>query len=554
MENLIGQSVGRYHILEQLGEGGMATVYKAYDTRLERDVAVKVIRVDQFAPVVLDRILQRFEREAKALAHLVHPNIVHVNDYGEQDGIPYLVMDYLPGGTLKRILGKPMPWQKSAELLLPIAEALNYAHLQGIIHRDVKPSNILLTQSGQPMLTDFGIAKILESDETTALTGTGVSVGTPEYMAPEQWIGQVSAQSDIYSLGVVFYEMITGRKPYMADTPPAIMLKQATEPLPRPTQYVSNLPEAVEKVLIKALAKKPENRYPDMVSFAGQLERLITGQIKADQSVTVADDQNTHVQEETNATRYQGVSQDGLPAKEPYPDKTTNQLTPPAKPGQPLPTNGGKRWMIPVGIIGGIVCIALAIIAGLILANSLSGNQGGQIQNPGVGGNVTEAPISSPSRAPVEPVTSAPLTQPTDTLIPAPALNIAGQWIITLSVSDAIQGDHPAGTCPTVNNVAYVFTFTQDSSGNLSGYYYLQSDPASGYSSAQYPFTGVLTGNKFSVTSNMPTKTDQCYGNINSWQGTILGDQMTGTKSLVQKGQGACCTYIGSFTGAGSQP
>ena len=162
MSNLIGQSLGRYHILEQLGEGGMATVYKAYDTRLETDVAVKVIRTENLTLGTMERALKRFEREAKALARLTHPNIVKVTDYGEYEGKPYLVMEYLPGGTLKERLGKPMPWQEAVRMLIPIAEALDFAHSQNMIHRDVKPSNILLTQRGQPMLTDFGIAKMLD--------------------------------------------------------------------------------------------------------------------------------------------------------------------------------------------------------------------------------------------------------------------------------------------------------------------------------------------------------------------------------------------------------
>ena len=278
MPNLIGQSLGRYHILEQLGEGGMATVYKAYDTRLERDVAVKVIRVDQFAPTMLERILMRFDREAKALARLTHPNIVHINDYGEQDGVPYLVMDFLPGGTLKQHLRQPLLWQDAVKLLLPIAEALDYAHSQNIIHRDVKPSNILLTQRGQPMLTDFGIAKLLENEETQTLSGTGMGVGTPEYMAPEQWTGQAGPQADLYSLGVVLYELVTGRKPYTADTPAAIMLKQVNDPLPRPRQFTPGLPEAVEKVLFTALAKKPEDRYQGMREMVVALESLASGQ------------------------------------------------------------------------------------------------------------------------------------------------------------------------------------------------------------------------------------------------------------------------------------
>jgi branched-chain amino acid transport system substrate-binding protein len=276
--NYIGQSFGRYHILEQLGEGGMATVYKAYDTRLERDVAIKVIRLDQFTPASLQSVLARFEREAKSLARLTHPNIVHISDYGEQDNVPYLVMDYLPGGTLKDRMGQPTRWQEACKLLLPIAQALDYAHEQNLIHRDVKPSNILMTQKGQPMLTDFGIAKILDAGGQT-LTATGVGIGTPEYMAPEQWTGKTTAQSDIYSLGVVMYEMVTGRTPYIADTPAAILIKQATEPLPRPKQYIPDLPEAVEKVLIKSMAKEPADRYQTMDDFARALEGLLLGDV-----------------------------------------------------------------------------------------------------------------------------------------------------------------------------------------------------------------------------------------------------------------------------------
>jgi len=276
MTNLIGQSLGRYHILEQLGEGGMATVYKAFDTRLETDVAVKVIRTENLTLGTMERALKRFEREAKALARLTHPNIVKVTDYGEYEGKPYLVMPYLPGGTLKQRLGKPIPWQEAARLLIPIAEALDFAHSQNIIHRDVKPSNILLTQSGQPMLTDFGIAKILDLEETQDLTGTSAAIGTPEYMAPEQATAKtVDRRADIYSFGIVFYEMLTGRKPFVADTPMAVLIKQATEPLPSPRRFVPNLPDAVEKVLIKALEKQPENRYQSMKEFIIAVKELL---------------------------------------------------------------------------------------------------------------------------------------------------------------------------------------------------------------------------------------------------------------------------------------
>lgn len=278
MHDLTGVSIGRYHVLERLGQGGMAVVYKAYDTRLEREVALKVIRTDAFAPAVLDRLLKRFEREAKAQAKLTHPNIVKVYDYGEHEGSPYLVMELLSGGTLKQKLGKPLPYLDAARLLAPVAQALASAHREGILHRDVKPSNILLTPSGEPVLTDFGIAKLLEEDEGHTLTGTGVGVGTPEYMAPEQGLGkEVDGRVDVYSLGVVFYELVTGRKPFTADTPLAVLYKQMNDPLPRPKEIVPGLPGSVEKVIFKALAKKPEDRYPDMAAFAQALERLELG-------------------------------------------------------------------------------------------------------------------------------------------------------------------------------------------------------------------------------------------------------------------------------------
>ncbi len=275
MQNLTGQSIGRYHIIEQLGEGGMATVYKAYDTQLEREVAIKVIRIDAFPPAVLERMLKRFEREAKAMAKMSHPGIVKVYDYGEFEGTPYLVMEYLPGGTLKGLMGTSMPSQKAAVLLVPVAHALEYAHKRGVLHRDVKPANILITEEGQPVLTDFGIAKLLEDDKGHTLTGTGVGIGTPEYMAPEQGLGkEVDGRTDVYALGVVLYELVTGQKPFEADTPLAVLLKQVNDPLPRPREIAPDLSDQTEMMVFTAMAKNPEDRYEDMGSFANALERL----------------------------------------------------------------------------------------------------------------------------------------------------------------------------------------------------------------------------------------------------------------------------------------
>jgi serine/threonine protein kinase len=278
MPDLIGQSLGRYHILEKLGEGGMATVYKAFDTHLEYNCAVKVIRTENLPQNGVERALKRFEREARSVARLSHPNVVKVTDFGKYEDNPYLVMPLLSGGTLKQLIKRrgQIPWKEAVQLLIPIAEALEYAHEHKVIHRDVKPSNILLTEKGTPMLTDFGVAKVVEEESTQDLTGTSTTVGTPEYMAPEQITSKtVDTRADLYSLGVVFYEMVTGRRPYEADTPLAVLFKKVSEPLPRPSQFTKDLPEVVERFLLKALAKTPADRYQS----AGKMEQALVNLI-----------------------------------------------------------------------------------------------------------------------------------------------------------------------------------------------------------------------------------------------------------------------------------
>jgi serine/threonine protein kinase len=279
MVNLIGKSIGRYQIIEQLGQGGMALVFKACDTRLDRFIAIKIIRMDALMAQSLDLMLKRFEIEARALAKLSHPNIVPIYDYGEYEGAPYLVMQYLPGGVLNLKHTEPMPWQEAVRTILPIAHALAYAHEHNIIHRDIKPSNILLTEEGVPMLSDFGIAKILESNDGATLTGGGMTTGTPDYMAPEQWVGQTGPLSDLYSLGMVMFELVTGSKPYTADTPVAVMLKQINDPLPAPRLFRPDLPVELENIMVKVLAAKPEDRYSNMAEFADELEKLEDNQI-----------------------------------------------------------------------------------------------------------------------------------------------------------------------------------------------------------------------------------------------------------------------------------
>ncbi len=282
MADLTGERIERYQILEKLGEGGMATVYKARDTRLERDVALKLIRRSAFPAEMLEQILKRFEREAKSLARLSHPNIVTVHDYGEFDGAPYLVLEFCPGGDLRqRLHGKPMEWREAIQLILPVARALRAAHQAGVIHRDVKPSNIMFTRDGEPKLSDFGIAKILESNEAATLTGTGVGMGTPGYMAPEQWTGQTGPQSDQYGLGVVLYELLTGRKPYEADTPAGVLIMQTSQPMPHPRQHYPAIPETVEAALMISLEREPGKRFPDMDTFTRVFEEFLSPTVDA---------------------------------------------------------------------------------------------------------------------------------------------------------------------------------------------------------------------------------------------------------------------------------
>lgn len=270
-----GHSLGRYQIQERIGQGGMAVVYKALDPMLGREVAIKIIRTGAFPPDMLHRAFLRFEREAKVLAQLDHPNIVKVLDYGETDGAPYLVMEYLEGSTLKSI-PKPMTVDAAVQLIRPIVDAFEYIHSQGLLHRDVKPSNIMQTTDGRVVLMDFGIAKWIESsEEESSLTMTGAGIGTPEYMAPEQGVGKkIDRHADEYALAVVFYELITGYKPFRGTTPVEILTKQVVAPFPDPRMFNPALTLAVKNFFDRALAKNPEDRYPSLEDFLSDLESL----------------------------------------------------------------------------------------------------------------------------------------------------------------------------------------------------------------------------------------------------------------------------------------
>ncbi|MEA3350523.1 MAG: protein kinase [Chloroflexota bacterium] len=269
---LIGHTLGAYQLVDRLGQGGMATVYKAYEPALDRYVAVKVL------PQFFARdpnFMQRFRREARAIAQLNHPNIVPIHNYGEEGDITYLVMRYVEGGTLQQGRGSVYDPERAVRLIIPVASALAYAHKQGIIHRDIKPGNVLLSGDDWPLLTDFGLAKMME--DATRLTKTGVGVGTPVYMSPEQGHGaEVDHRTDIYSLGIMLYEMLTGEVPFRAATPMAIIIKHINAPMPMPRKVNPNISETLEGIILKATAKSPDNRFQTADEMIAALEQVIS--------------------------------------------------------------------------------------------------------------------------------------------------------------------------------------------------------------------------------------------------------------------------------------
>ncbi len=274
MASLEGQTLGQYKVIAQMGSGGMATVYKAYQERLDRFVAIKMLheafQEDQ-------NFLARFEREAKIVARLEHPHIVQVFDFDDYNGRPYLVMKFVEGKTLKAELeDMPLTVDEILRIMPPIADALDYAHGQGVLHRDIKPSNIIVDQHGTPYLTDFGLARMAQVGDSTL--SSDVLLGTPHYISPEQAMGNrdLDARTDLYSLGVVLYELVVGRVPFSADTPFAVIHDQIYRPLPKPSSINPELTPAVDAVLEKALAKSPSDRYSTATEMVDAFRRAIT--------------------------------------------------------------------------------------------------------------------------------------------------------------------------------------------------------------------------------------------------------------------------------------
>jgi eukaryotic-like serine/threonine-protein kinase len=264
---------GRYELGELVGSGGMSSVYRARDTLLDRDVALKVLHRHHMED---GDYVTRFEREARSVAQLSHPNVVTVIDRGEVDGRPFIVFEYVSGATLDKLVQREgaLPVDQALEIAIGAARGLAFAHRRGLIHRDVKPQNILLNGGGRPKVTDFGIARAL--DVHKGVTQTGTVLGTSNYIAPEQASGErVSVQSDVYSLGVVLFELLTGRVPFSGDNFVAVAMRHINEPAPNVLDLRRDVPPRVAQAVARALMKDPRDRFPSMDAFAAELEACL---------------------------------------------------------------------------------------------------------------------------------------------------------------------------------------------------------------------------------------------------------------------------------------
>lgn len=369
-DDLIGRQLGQFEILDEIGRGGMATVYRARQKSVNRTVAIKVLpRALLHDP----SFYERFTREVDVIAHLEHPHILPIYDYGEADGIPYIAMRYLAGGSMAQLIRRGLPPIES--LIRPmtqIAQALDYAHQQGIIHRDLKPGNILLDENGNAYLTDFGIARVINSN----LTGSAI-IGTPAYMSPEQANGlPLDARSDVYALGIVLFEMITGREPFEAETPVALLLKHINEPMPSPRLHRAGVPSAVERVIYRATAKTPEDRF----SSAGELASAFAHAARQPATqpgfdAPVPDDQPTIVEPGSGRltppriTPHQPTAPAGSSAPTYMGDDAVNAFVESA--ASALPPTAPRRSRLPV-VVGGLLALIAVIALVLIVVPSLN--------------------------------------------------------------------------------------------------------------------------------------------------------------------------------------
>jgi Tol biopolymer transport system component len=409
MAGLIGRQLGQYTIIAALGSGGMATVYRAQQTSIRRDVAVKVIETKLTEN---PEFIRRFEREAQTVANLNHPHILKVFDFGNQDGLIYLVMELQAGGSLAARLkasGK-LSAEEVARYLDQIGAALDHAHGRGVIHRDLKPQNVLLDQDNNAILSDFGIARI--AGDMTRMTGSGMAMGTPSYMAPEQWYGRdVDARTDVYALAVMTYELLAGALPFTGDTPPALMYQHLNDQPPPLRRLRPDLPQSVEKVLIKGMAKRPEARFQSASEFASAFRESLSG--KTPKGVDIA------------AARRPMTPQQGTETKVSVPVPRAPER---------------RRPSVLIGL-GALTILVLSAVIALLLIERAAPPVLPDATPTALAIQVTDAPTETPTATATATLTPSHTFTPQPTLPPAVAAEntiVAAQTISALTAAPAL--------------------------------------------------------------------------------------------------------------------
>ena len=459
-----GNTLGNYQIVEKIGAGGMGSVYKAYQPSLGRYVAIKVLPPQTAGDPTFS---ERFAQEARAVGKLRHPNIVTAFDFTQQDDIAYLVSDYIDGGTLADQLGTPLPLDYAMGILGPIAAALDYAHARGIVHRDIKPQNVLMTREGTPVLTDFGLAKIVGPG--SGMTQAGSLMGTADYMAPELAGGAESAgpAADQYALGIIAYQILVGRHPFPSDNPLSALMAHVNKPVPLPSQLGVVLPPGAEAALIRALAKKPEDRFARSGDFVrglagsqysvpptpGGMAAFAPPQASPSQPPIVVAAPVAEAAVVAPASPFVSPSDFVAPVARvapPPPRVLTPAMAAPAIAGgaaaSVIATTPSTRGAFPWrrAIVPGILVLVLAILAlrGGGERNALQG----RTLAPQRTVQQTVAPTTAPTVAPTVAPTIAPTFAPTvaPTIAPTVAPSVAPSAQPTAPTGAADQGNTPA--------------------------------------------------------------------------------------------------------------
>ncbi len=444
MDNLIGKTLGQYQILELAGKGGMAVVYKAFQPSLNRHVALKVLP-DYLAQD--DQFVLRFEQEARAAAALRHPNIMVIYDVGLEGSTHYIAAEYLEGRTLSQVIAElrgPLPLPRTVNTMNQLASALDFAHQRGLVHRDIKPSNVFVGADDHVTLMDFGIAKALQGGQQ--MTRTGTMVGTPEYMSPEQAEGkQIDQRSDIYSLGVMLYQLLTGRVPFTAETPTAILLAHVMQTPMLPRQLNAAIPPAVEAVVMRSLAKRPEDRFASAGELAQALAQAASGapaQVPANIPPTVVPSRPT----------LPPTSQPGVYTPQPY---TPPPAYAPAPAYAPPARKSGKgtNWLLWGGM--GLAAVALVCVLGFVALYAIG--KSASTPTP-TAERVARATATSPSQPATRSTPTLLATKPAVRATATPALVSPGGVLFTDNFGSQKTSEDKGWSFEAGDNVDYTWS------------------------------------------------------------------------------------------------